>query len=389
MSVQIEKIIVKYLNQSATAKDLDLLFEWIKLSENKKIFRDFVQTHYAISYNMNDPDHKKTLEELLFVIKKEKSLAYRIKNKIGYRYAAAAMIIGLIFSVYLFKDKIFHNRIENNEPVIVNNEITPGVNKAILTLDNGSQLILEKGNTVHTQNAESNGEALIYEAKKKNDGEVAYNNLTIPRGGYFFIKLSDGTKIWLNSDSKLKYPVSFNKGETRKVELVYGEAFFDVSPSTINGNSKFVVINESQEIVVMGTEFNVKAYKDESNIYTTLVKGIVSVNFSNRQQIIIPNQQLNYNLDTKKSSIKKVDVSNEISWKEGLFNFNNKSLREIMKVLSRWYDIDVVFENKQISDEEFVGSLSKDQNIEDILSSIKNFGIIKEYTIIEKTIILK
>nr|WP_233098703.1 FecR family protein [Aureibaculum flavum] len=299
------------------------------------------------------------------------------------------MIIGLIFSIYLFKDQVFHNRTANKEPIIVNNEINPGINKAILTLDNGSQLTLEKGDTLHTQNAESNGEELIYEAKQKNVGEVAYNYLTIPRGGYFFIKLSDGTKIWLNSDSKLKYPVSFNKGETRKVELVYGEAFFDVSPSTINGDSKFVVINESQEIVVMGTEFNVKAYEDESNIYTTLVEGKVSVNFSNSQQILIPNQQLNYDVETKKSLIKKVDVSNEISWKEGLFNFNGKSLREIMKVLSRWYDIDVVFENEQISDEEFVGSLSKDQNIEDILSSIKNFGIIKEYKIIEKTIILK
>jgi transmembrane sensor len=390
MSPKIEKIIVKYITKSATASDLDILSEWIKTPVNKKVFKDYVQTHYAIYYSMNNPDTKKALQRLLQTIKKEKSLVYRLKKQPIYKFAAAAMIAGLMFSIYFFKDNIFYNNVENNAPIIVNSIIEPGTDKATLTLEDGSQITLVKGTSVQTQSASSNGEEIIYEAEKPKTKEIVYNYLTIPRGGQFFIKLSDGTQVWLNSESQLKYPVSFIEGEARTVELIYGEAYFDVSPSSQHKGSKFKVFNGIQEVEVIGTEFNIKAYKDENNIYTTLVEGKVNISIENRKQSLIPNQQLNLDLKTNNLILNKnIDVYNEISWKEGVFSFDGKSIQEIMKVLSRWYDINVVYENTISNDLEFVGIFHKNKTIQEILSNIKKSGIIKDYKINNNEIILK
>ncbi|MDC1324467.1 DUF4974 domain-containing protein, partial [Flavobacteriaceae bacterium] len=215
------------------------------------------------------------------------------------------------------------------------------------------------------------------------------NFLTIPRGGQFFLKLSDGTQVWLNSESQLKYPVSFRDGETRVVELVYGEAYFDVSPSNEHKGAKFKVLNQAQEIEVLGTEFNVKAYKDETNIFTTLIEGKVSISTETTNQILKPKQQASFNISSKTMAIATVDVYSHTSWKEGVFSFRRTSLEQIMKVLSRWYDMDVEFMNPELKKEGFNGVLGKDQNIEDILKIIQSYGIIENYEIINKKIILK
>ena len=307
------------------------------------------------------------------------------KNSHAWKYAIAASIILLISISFLFNKS---NEEQLIEPIIVNT-IETGTDKATLTLGDGSQIALEKGSTFQTNNANSNGEKIIYEERKQKRTEIIYNYLTIPRGGQFQIALSDGTQVWLNSESQLKFPVSFIEGETRKVELLYGEAYFDVSPSIEHKGSKFKVINQSQEIEVLGTEFNIRAYKDESNIYTTLVEGKVSVSSSSTNQVLKPTQQANLNLNNNMMTVATVDVYNEVSWKEGVFSFNRKPLVEIMAVLSRWYNLDVEFVNQKTKNEGFNGALSKDQNIEDILKTIKNFGIIKDYEIKNKTVILK
>ncbi len=318
--------------------------------------------------------------------RKEKPVFVLFK-KTWYKYAAAAIVIGVLTTTYFFKDNIFNTPIETT-PIIVNT-IEPGTDKATLTLEDGSRIVLEKGSTVQIRNANSNGQQLVYNAEVQSSSEITYNYLTIPRGGQFFVKLSDGTQVWLNSESKLKYPVNFIEGESRNVELVYGEAYFDVSPSTEHKGAKFKVLNRSQEVEVLGTEFNIKAYKDETNIYTTLVNGKVAVSTSLAEHILTPNKQLNFNLKTGNIEVSIVDVYNEISWKDGIFSFEETSLKDIMKVLSRWYDIEVVFENKNIENEEFIGLLRKDQSIEKIISTIKDFGIIKEYEFKDKMLLLK
>lgn len=391
VSKRIKNIVVKYLTNQATAFELDELEKWIEDPRNEKIFKTYVKTNYAIEYNMRKFNSEKVKDKLLEAISNENKVIRLKKTHLIFRYAAAAAIFVVLSTTYLFKDKLF-NTPNETVPTIVNTEIIdiePGTNKAILTLGNGSQMTLEKGKSIQTPNAISNGEEITYDSDNIDAEEVVYNYLTIPRGGQFQVVLEDGTEVWLNSESKLKYPVRFKEGETRKVELIYGEAYFVVSPSTEHQGAKFKVFNNAQEVEVIGTQFNIKAYKDENSISTTLVEGKVNVSIENRKQSLVPNQQLILNTISNTTLIQDVDVYNEIAWKDGVFSFDEKSLEEIMTVLSRWYDIEVVFKTKSIEKLEFVGILRKNQSIEAILNSIKNFGGIKNYTIIGKKIILE
>ncbi|MBJ6367789.1 FecR family protein [Snuella sedimenti] len=337
-------------------------------------------------YNTIDKDNAWD-EVLLKAQKKQTKTGVVIFKKPWFKYAAAASV-ALMVTLTIFLNK--ESETERIEPIIVNiNNIEIGTDKATLTLANGANVALEKGTSYQDDNVSSNGEALVYVSKKKANKAVEYNYLTIPRGGQFFMTLSDGTKVWLNSESQLKYPVSFTEGKLREVELVYGEAYFEVSPSSAHKGAGFKVLNNKQEIQVLGTQFNVKAYKDESHVYTTLVEGKVAVSFEGNKQNLIPNQQSNLDLETKNISVATVDVYNEISWKEGVFSFDEKSLKDIMRVLARWYDMEVVFKNPELEKEEFNGMLGKDQKIEEILASIKNFGKITAYEIQDKKLILE
>ncbi len=306
-----------------------------------------------------------------------------------WKYAAAASLIGVLITVYFFKDKVFTNPEVPREIHIVNqNVIQPGTDKATLTLEDGSHVALEKGKVYKTSTVKSNGSKLLYETSNTTT-EIAYNYLTIPRGGQFYLELSDGTRVWLNSETQLKYPVAFIKGVTREVELVYGEAYFDVSPSVHNDGARFKVLNKNQDIEVLGTAFNIKAYKDEANTYTTLVEGKVTVNSGTQKQYLLPGQQSDLDRGSHVITTKTVDVYNEISWKEGIFSFENKDLKDIMKVLSRWYDVEIAFANKSAETKAFNGILDKNQTLKEILEIIKNFKILNSYEIEQNRVILK
>lgn len=361
--------------------------ERIKINKAKKLLLAIhAQTVSEYDYEISNEKFNKIWLNIHQLSQEPK---FHTVKKLPYRtFKIAASIILLLGISYVFQQKKLKNSIDTT-PIIVNAVIEAGTDKATLTLEDGAIISLEKGNNYRTNTVNSNGEEIIYETGVQSTREVAYHYLTIPKGGQFFIKLSDGTQVWLNSESKLKYPVKFIEGEAREVELVYGEAFFDVSPSIEHKGSKFEVFNKFQKVEVLGTEFNIKAYKDEANVYTTLVEGKVSVNFNNENYNLYPSQQSNFNLNNNSLIIKTVDVYNEISWKEGVFSFDGKSLEEIMKVLSRWYDMEVVFENENIKNEKFYGVLRKDHNIEKIISIIVDFGILKEYEFKDKILVLK
>lgn len=387
MNDKIENLIIKYFSKAASFDELIELTEWISNETNSQLFLDFVKVNFLIDVNMCDFDteiEKKKILKQIKVIEKQKRF-----DKIRYLFKYAAILVIVVGISYVF----FKSNTLSLKTKVVSTEqkikIKPGEDKAMLTLGDGSEVALGIGATYHSQNVKSNGEEIVYQPSKPKKNEVVYNYLTIPRGGQFFITLADGTQVWLNSESQLKYPVSFVEGEPRIAELVYGEAYFDVSPSSNHKGAKFKVFNKSQEIEVIGTEFNVKAYRDENHIYTTLVKGKVTMNFEGKSQNLVPRQQSSLNTTTGDLEVKMVDVYNEISWKDGVFSFEELPLKEIMKVLSRWYDIEVVFENKNIENKEFIGLLRKDQNIEKIISKIKHFGVIKDYEFKDKILILK
>ncbi len=383
-----KELIAKFLIQQASAAELDALMLWLQDAKNEQLFNSYVQTNYAIEHQMRQFDSNRLKTKLQLLMDEEIKTVKRKKIRKIITYSAAAVVTVLLATGYFLQNNSFNKAIETT-PRIISNNINIGSNKATLTLEDGSQVALEKGNTYQTPNASSNGEVIVYGADKSDGARAVFNYLTVPRGGQFHLVLSDGTEVWLNSESQLKYPVNFINGQTRQVDLVYGEGYFAVSPSTEHEGAKFVVSNQSQEIEVLGTEFNIKAYKDETNIYTTLVEGKVVINTETAKRVLQPSQQLNLNPYNNSMELATVNVYNEISWKDGVFSFRRKPLVEIMKVLSRWYDMDVIFEDPELEKARFNGVLDKDQKIEDILNTIKNFRVIKDYEIINKSILLK
>ncbi|WP_420603664.1 FecR family protein [Flagellimonas sp.] len=306
-----------------------------------------------------------------------------------YKQIAAAASILLIMGLSLFKLK------DTTVTTVVDNKntIEVGSDRAILTLENGNQVALGQGKSYQTGNVRSNGEELVYNSQsgKVNTKEkLLFNYLTIPKGGQFFVQLSDGTEVWLNSDSKLKYPTKFIEGETREIELLYGEAYLKVSPSSEHNGAAFNVRTKAQEIGVLGTEFNIKAYTDDSQIETTLVEGKIVVETEGAKKVLSPNQQSRIGADLNLIEVVDVDASEAISWINGLFTFNEESLGEMMKVLSRWYDVEVVFESAEHQDFIFTGVLEKTKSFVDILELIAatSDGEIK-FEIEGKTIFIK
>ena len=385
MNRRIEKIIVKYFSRSASIDELETLSKWMTDPINVDFYREFVEINYLADYSFIDFDSENEKQKILKMIRQKRLT----KNSFEiFKYAAGVILIiglGYLMTDYKFKTPI------NDITKTVNTVIEPGTNKATLTLDDGSLLILANDEKVKTQNADSNGEVITYNAPKKKSDKIKYNYLTTPRGGQYSLVLSDKTSVWLNSESQLKFPVAFIEGETREVELIYGEAYFDVFNNPNNKASKFKVLNKSQVIEVLGTEFNLKAYKDEDYIYTTLVEGKVAIKLKNGdKKNIFPEQQAKWNPTNNSFSLKTdINLMNEISWRYGVFNFDGKPLAEIMKTVSRWYDIEVRFLDKKIEEKEFVGVIRKNRNLEDILQNLINFEVIKDYEINEKTVILK
>lgn len=388
-----KELFEKYIKRECSQDELQQIIAYFKNSKDLS----GVPTIEAVYKLLKDyPDMEETVanrihENILRIAKKQEHKLPK-KKTYNWRYAAAAVIIGVFATSYFFNNS-FNNStsidaIVNSAPVLPSSIIHAGTNKAVLTLEDGSLVTLGEGNNYQAKNANSNGEQIIYKNRDSKSSEIAYNYLTIPRGGQFYIVLSDGTEVWLNSESQLKYPVSFTEGVTRQVELVYGEAYFDVSPSTDHKGAKFKVLNQFQEVEVIGTEFNIKAYKDEANILTTLIEGKVSIENGISVQNLIPNQQSNLDIKNNSITVAKINVEGEMSWKKGIFSFDEESLKDIMKVISRWYDVDIIFENPDLKSVKFNGILDKQQSIEEVLLIMKS-STINNYEIKNKTILLK
>ncbi|WP_171017269.1 FecR family protein [Maribacter sp. ACAM166] len=361
-----QKLIVKFLNKEINHEELDQLYSWIKNNKNSNTFNEYVRTEYltnAFMKNYNVENAKKVIAKKVERQKRKKRI------QLFKKLAVAASVL-ILFGIITFN--IQSNNIET-EVVDYKIQIESGSNKAILTLDNGNEITLEKGKKYATDKLTSNGEKLVYKNTEKASklNTKTYNYLTVPRGGQFFIQLSDRTKVWLNSDSKLKFPTVFSKDETRKIELVYGEAYLEVSPSSDNNDTSFSLICDGQEISVIGTHFNIRAYSDDHEIATTLIEGKVLVKKDGFEEILNPNQQSIINNESNGIKVIAVDGSQEISWVKGVFTFNEKSLVEIMKILSRWYDVEVIFESAELKNYVFTGVLERTDSFLGIIKLIE------------------
>lgn len=253
----------------------------------------------------------------------------------------------------------------------------PGSNKALLTLANGKTIELDNAHngTLAKQgatavNKTSNGQ-LVYNAAKNADANepIAINTIATPRGGQYQVILPDGTRVWLNAASSLKFPTRFT-GNSRNVEIT-GEAYFEV---TKNAALPFKVKTDRAEIEVLGTHFNVMAYSDENIMKTTLIEGAVNVTTGTSVKKLKPGQQAQTLSNGTTHVITDVDVDDETAWKNGIFQFSDAGVDRILRQASRWYDVDVVYKGK-VPDREFTGRISRSVKASELLNMLKYTGI--------------
>lgn len=295
-----------------------------------------------------------------------------------YTYAAAAVVL-ITFSAGLFFYQ-YHGDTVGQFAGNHRQDVAPGSNKAFLTLSDGSRILLGSA-----KNGELAKQAGIIITKTK-DGQLVYtvadhtvpgnadqfNTITTPNGGQYMINLPDGTKVWLNAASSLKYPVQF-AAAGRRVEL-NGEAYFEVSKDK---HRPFKVATGKQEVEVLGTHFNISGYADEQSIKTTLLEGSVRVSSAGSKVpansvTIRPGEQAVMAMD--KLAVRQADTEEAIAWKNGLFMFSGQDLAGIMKQAARWYDVKVEFEDDDLKKQVFKGTISRFENISQLLEVLESTG---------------
>ncbi|MFI1773035.1 FecR family protein [Thalassobellus citreus] len=381
--------ITKLLIGTITEQELKELNDWLAIPKNQSKLESTISDYHDLNLSMLKTNIDDAYKNVINIIEQNEASKNPVKVLPLYKrnfFKYTAVILLFISASFFFIKK--DNLTDKNNTESIISKTLPGTDKATLTLEDGTTIALEKETVYQTENISSNGKEIIYNTTQNKKKDIAYNYLTIPRGGQYFLKLADGTKVWLNSETQLKYPTNFIDGETRIVELIYGEAYFDVSPSTSHNGSKFKVHNNNQDIEVLGTEFNIKAYKNENKIYTTLIEGKVAVSNITTSSVLKPNQQSILSINTNHIDITEVNVYPEISWKDGIFNFREKKLQDVVIVLMRWYNIEISFKDESLKHERFNGLIRKNQSLESILNTIKQTQTI-EYEKIENKIILK
>ncbi|QKJ32805.1 FecR family protein [Mucilaginibacter mali] len=356
-----EELLVKYAEGTCTDEELAMLENWYLQTPP---ISDKV-TPEAVAAAKEDiwaklPVHHNTQAK---VIKLNPGL--RILYKIA---VAASVILILGVGYWLLKSPDSIQVAKNENPLVV-----PGSQKATLTLANGKQIAINRSKKGLVANTE--GASIV----KTGDGKIAYqaeetavswNTLSIPAGGYFAVTLSDGTRVWLNSRSSLKYPTRFT-GNERNVILT-GEGYFEVAHDKAH---PFTVTTDKQKVEVLGTHFNINAYTDEDATTTTLLEGSVKVTNANSISKLLKPQQA-ATVAGNDILINNCNAENAIDWVSNDFVFANKDLDAIMRKISRWYDVDVSCP-KRLEDLQFSGSISRTKNIQQVLEIMESTGMVK------------
>lgn len=295
----------------------------------------------------------------------EERVGYRRIGWQRYGWVAAILVLPICITFYLYcqQEKEIAPVIPIAEEVIV-----PGMSKALLIMADGTTVDLEEATdgSLQEQNGARilmSGEQLQYQADSAKKEEAAYNTLVVPKGGEYSIVLSDGSQVWLNAGSKLRYPVVF-ADSVRQVELA-GEGYFEVCRSA---GKPFVVKVADAEVKVLGTGFNVSAY--ENILTTTLVEGKVVVTKEGEQVALRPNQQACWSGEAQRFVVRKVEARNYVLWKEGVFWFSDVDLETILKHLARWYDLEVEFLQESLKGLRFSLELKRYHDIDDVLRKI-------------------
>lgn len=384
----LKPLFAKYMNDSCTTAEIKLLMQAFAEAENEKELKEAITVYLQNEVVANETEEEQDQRMLriysqmkpqLFTAPEAEAVVRPIGNYFKYSIAAAFFVC-ILTILYFYIPPGDTGKVANTEG-IQQNDINPGTNKAVLTLADGSQISL-----TDAENGELTKQAGITVVKTA-DGQIVYetvgapsnqqsvyNTISTPAGGQYQINLPDGSKVWLNAASSLKYPTVFN-GQSRKVEL-RGEAYFEVAklkneqPDGTEGNLPFIVVSRGQEVTVLGTHFNINSYTDEPVVKTTLLEGRVKVISAAVSKILKPGQQAAV---AGNIVVTDVDATLATDWKNGNFTFNDESIHTIMRKLARWYDIDVVYKGN-VPDIYFGAEISRAKKLSEVLKVLETAG---------------
>lgn len=377
----------RYTNNNLTENEKQELEKWIGRSDfNKKLFEDFIheeKREQALerlqAYNLDA-----AWEKAKGQMKKRPSI------RLWWQSAAAVLILAIGLMFFFWSNDKSGKQIAVSAQTEKANDVPPGGNKAVLTLANGKQIVLDSNaNGILAQQGNTrvinlSAGKLAYKSGKGNAGankQLQYNTLTTPRGGQYRVTLPDGSIVWLNAESSLKYPTEFS-GRQRIVKLT-GEAYFEVAE---NENMPLKVELSGMEIKVLGTHFNVMAYENEKNITTTLLEGKVKVTEAGKSKLLKPGQAASFDKASQRFSVATANTEQAIAWKNGYFDFREATLKTVMRQLSRWYNVEVQYQG-DIPVRRFTGEAPRDLNLSDVLKILATSGI--HFSIENKQIIVK
>lgn len=343
-------IIWKVLNAAATEKEQQELDEWLNdQPQNRAYYQRLLAHNQKQTVDIQPNEVEAEWQKLHTHIQSTK----KVRRFTWLKYAAVAIPFFIALSFWLFNQKPADQIAESQTFVYENTEVS-------LTLGNGKTVTLDKANqhildTVKSIQAVSDSTHQLTYSNNLTEASIEFNTLSVPRGGFYKVQLADGTIVWLNSATELRYPTSFPKA-TRDVYL-QGEAIFEVSKDK---TKPFIVHTNQSNVKVYGTVFNVMSYPDDNKESTTLVEGSVSVEKNGEEYMIEPGEQSTINNDNDSVEIKPVDVNLYTSWKEGIYRFEKTPLIEIATKLERWYNVKFVFKDEASKNKIFTGALLKE-----------------------------
>lgn len=374
---KLQEIFKRYLAGKCSPDEIHFLLKHFG-AENQKFLDELVLREFE-ELGVETEKEEAVPERVYQEIENRIQLQGKPKIRKIWSFTAIAASIALVLFAGLYfskRDFISIDRISKSKALV--NDIAPGKNMAKLTLPNGKVIVLSEEKTGLTIDANK----LTYNdgtevTASEGDDLSNMNEMTIstPRGGQYKIKLPDGTDVWLNASSSITYKVQLVPRAVRLISLK-GEAYFEVNK---NHKYPFVVSGNGQEVEVLGTHFNIKAYEDESDVKTTLMEGSVKVSSLNGNKKtehggvrLVPGQQSTF--FKGELTVKEVNVENVLSWKSGLFMFNDESLEEAMLKISRWYAVEVNIKDEALAQQGVYGTISKYSSISKVLNMLELVG---------------
>jgi len=375
MEDQLLSLFTKYLEDRCSEAEVRLLLKHFEIPAEEELLIHLIRAELQEDKELDVqvPDLDRRLDGIYATVKQHinSGPAKQVRlNPVWKKLTVAAAVL-VIFSVggYFLANKQLK---ESHKNAVVENDISPGNNKAILTLADGKKIALNEvsnGKLAQQQGIEiikTEEGQLLYKVKDLSGKEPVYNTIETPRGGQYQVILPDGTRVWLNAATSLKFPASFAGVVSRKVTLE-GEAYFEVAKDK---KKPFQVQSRNQTIEVLGTHFNVNSYPDETAVKTTLLEGSVAVSSPGNALLTLqPGQQSV--LSAAHGSVVQVQTEDVVAWKNGYFMFNYEPLESIMRKVSRWYNVEVSYTDESIKSIKFFGTLSRFSKVSDVLRMLE------------------